>query len=155
MIDYHSEWSRSAATVDHYMLPQVVFTDPRVASVGLTEKEAKRLGLNIRSIDSEMGIVVGAQLHTDGYVGHARLVIDEDKHIIVGATFVGPQVGDLLHSATVAVVGQVPIDRLWHAVPSFPTVSEVWIQLLENYDISKSQEPLSYSGKDRPSSYVA
>ena len=139
VIDDRSEWSRSAATVDHYMTPQVVFTDPQVASMGLTEKDAKRLGLNTRSIDSEMGIVVGAQLHTEGYVGHARLVIDEDKHIIVGATFIGPQVSELLHSATIAIVGQVPIDRLWHAVPSFPTVSEVWIQLLENYDLSISQ----------------
>jgi dihydrolipoamide dehydrogenase len=95
----------------------------------LTEKDAKRLGLNTRSIDSEMGIVVGAQLHTDGYVGNARLVIDEDKHIIVGATFIGPQGNELLHSATVAIVGQIPIDHLWHAVPSFPTVSK-----LENYD---------------------
>jgi pyruvate/2-oxoglutarate dehydrogenase complex dihydrolipoamide dehydrogenase (E3) component len=154
VIDYHSEWSRSAATVDHYMIPQVVFTDPQVASVGLTEKDAKRLGLNTRSIDSEMGIVVGAQLHTDGYVGHARLIIDEDKHIIVGATFIGPQVSELLHSVTIAVVGQVPIDRLWHAVPSFPTISEVSIQLLENYDLSKSQVPLSYSAQDKSSSYV-
>jgi dihydrolipoamide dehydrogenase len=126
------------------MTPQVLFTDPQAASVGLTEKDAKRLGLNTYSVDSEMGIVVGAQLHTDGYVGHARLVIDEDKHIIVGATFIGPQVSELLYSATIAVVGQVPIDRLWHAVPCFPTVSEVWLQLLENY-----------SGKDRSSSSVA
>jgi pyruvate/2-oxoglutarate dehydrogenase complex dihydrolipoamide dehydrogenase (E3) component len=138
VIDDRSEWSRSAATADHYMTPQVLFTDPQAASVGLTEKDAKRLGLNTRSIDSEMGIVVGAQLHTDGYVGHARLVIDEDKHIIVGATFIGPQVSELLHSATIAIVGQVPIDQLWHAVPSFPTVSEIWIQLLENYDLSLS-----------------
>jgi dihydrolipoamide dehydrogenase len=145
VIDDHSGWSRSAATADHYMIPQVLFTDPQAASVGLTDKDAKRLGLNTRSIDSEMGMVVGAQLHTDGYAGHARLVIDIDKNIIVGATFLGPQVSELLHSASIAVVGQVPIDRLWHAVPSFPTISEVWIQLLENYDSSISQEPLSPS----------
>jgi pyruvate/2-oxoglutarate dehydrogenase complex dihydrolipoamide dehydrogenase (E3) component len=144
VIDDHSEWSLSVARADHDMTPQVLFTDPQAASVGLTEKDVKRLGLNTYSVDSEMGIVVGAQLHTDGYVGHARLVIDEDKHIIVGATFVGPQVSELLYSATIAVVGQVPIDRLWHAVPCFPTVSEVWLQLLENY-----------SGKDRSSSSVA
>lgn len=70
----------------------------------MIEKDAKRLGLKTRSIDTEMGIVVGAQLQTDGYVGRARLVIDEDKHIIVGATFIGPQVSELLHSATVAIV---------------------------------------------------
>jgi dihydrolipoamide dehydrogenase len=133
-IDDHSDWSLSFARADHDMTPQVLFTDPQVASVGLTEEDAKRSGLNTYSVDSEMGIVVGAQLHTDGYVGHARLVIDEDKHIIVGATFIGSQVSELLHSATIAIVGQVPIDRLWHAVPCFPTVSEVWIQLLENYE---------------------
>jgi dihydrolipoamide dehydrogenase len=144
VIDDHSEWSLSVARADHDMTPQVLFTDPQVASVGLTEKDAKRLGLNTYLVDSEMGIVVGAQLHTDGYVGHARLVIDEDKHIIVGATFIGPQVSELLHSATIAVVGQVPIDRLWHAVPCFPTISEIWLQLLENY-----------SGKDRSVSSVA
>lgn len=119
VIDDPLEWSLSSARADHDMIPQVLFTDPQMASVGLTEKDAKRLGLKIRSIDSEMDIVVGAQLHTDGYVGHARLVIDEDKHIVVGATFIGPQVSELLHSATIAVVGQVPIDRLWHAVPSY------------------------------------
>ena len=156
VIDDHSKWSQSTATADHDMTPQVIFTDPQVASVGLTEKDAKHLGLNTRSIDSEMSTVVGAQLHTDGYVGHARLVIDEDKHVIVGATFIGPQVSELLHSATVAIVGQIPIDRLWHAVPSFPTVSEVWTQLLVDYDlsISQPQEPLSYS-QDRSSPSVA
>lgn len=126
------DWSQSVAKADHNMVPQVIFTDPQVASVGLTERDAKGLGLNTRSFDSEIGEVDGAQLKVDGYVGHARLIIDEDKHIIIGATFLGPEVSDLLHSATVAIVGQVPIDRLWHAVPSFPTVSEVWTQLLEN-----------------------
>jgi dihydrolipoamide dehydrogenase len=52
-----------------------------------------------------------------------------------GATFVGADVQELLHSATVAVVGEVPLDRLWHAVPSFPTVSEVWLHLLEAYGL--------------------
>lgn len=131
--DESGEWSRSVAKADHNMIPQVIFTDPQVASVGLTEQSAKGLGLNTHSVGSEIGTVDGAKLHTDGYVGHARLVIDEDKKIVVGATFIGPQVSDLLHSATIAIVGKVPIDRLWHAMPSFPTISEVWIQLLEGY----------------------
>ncbi|HYZ59032.1 MAG TPA: NAD(P)/FAD-dependent oxidoreductase [Nitrososphaeraceae archaeon] len=126
------EWSKSVAKADQHMVPQVIFTDPQVASVGLTEREAKDLRLKVRSFDSEIGEVDGAQLKEEGYVGHARLVIDEDKQVIVGATFLGPELSDLLHSATVAIVGQVPIDRLWHAVPSFPTVSEVWTQLLED-----------------------
>jgi pyruvate/2-oxoglutarate dehydrogenase complex dihydrolipoamide dehydrogenase (E3) component len=115
------------------MVPQVIFTDPQVASVGLTERDAKGLGLDTRSVDSDIGMLVGAQLKADGYVGHAKLIVDEDNQVIVGATFLGLEVSDLLHSATVAIVGRVPIDRLWHAVPSFPTVSEVWINLLEGY----------------------
>lgn len=61
------------------------------------------------------------------------MVVDLDRRIVLGLTLVGPGVGELIHSATVAVVGQVPIDRLWHAVPSYPTVSEVWLRLLEAY----------------------
>jgi hypothetical protein len=76
----------------------------------------------------------GAQLHTDGYDGQAKIVVDEDRHVMVGATFIGPQVGDLLHSATIAIVGQVPLERLWHAIPPFPTVNEIWISLLKNMD---------------------
>jgi pyruvate/2-oxoglutarate dehydrogenase complex dihydrolipoamide dehydrogenase (E3) component len=54
---------------------------------------------------------------------------------VVGATFTGPGVQELLHSATVAVAGEVPLERLWHAVPSFPTLSEVWLRLLETYGL--------------------
>jgi pyruvate/2-oxoglutarate dehydrogenase complex dihydrolipoamide dehydrogenase (E3) component len=131
--DQSAEWSQSVAKADHDMIPQVIFTDPQVASVGLTERDAKGLGLNTRSVDSDIGMLPGAQLKEEGYVGHARLVIDEDNQVIVGATFLGPEVSDLMHSATVAIVGRVTINRLWHAVPSFPTVTEVWTQLFENY----------------------
>jgi pyruvate/2-oxoglutarate dehydrogenase complex dihydrolipoamide dehydrogenase (E3) component len=68
-------------------------------------------------------------------VGTCQLVVDEDRRVLVGATFVGADVQELLHSATVAIVGEVPLDRLWHAVPSFPTVSEVWLRLLETYGL--------------------
>ncbi len=75
--------------------------------------------------------MAGAALVGDDVRGKAQLVIDDDRRIVVGATFVGPHVGELLHSATIAIVGEVPIDTLWHAVPAFPTVSEVWLRLLE------------------------
>jgi pyruvate/2-oxoglutarate dehydrogenase complex dihydrolipoamide dehydrogenase (E3) component len=91
--DESGEWSRSVAKADsHNIIPQVIFTDPQVASVGLTEQSAKGLGLNTCSVDSEIGSVDGVKLHTDGYVGQARLIIDEDKKIVVGSTFIGPQV---------------------------------------------------------------
>ncbi|MGH9055665.1 MAG: pyridine nucleotide-disulfide oxidoreductase, partial [Acidimicrobiales bacterium] len=65
----------------------------------------------------------------------ARLVVEEDRRVVAGATFVGAGAGELLHAATIAVVGQVPLDRLWHAVPCCPTISEVWLRLLEAYGL--------------------
>ena len=126
-------WGRHVATADERAVPQVVFTDPEVASVGLTAAAAEAAGLRIRVIDYDLAAVAGAALHADGYQGHARMVVDEDRKVIVGFTLVGPDVAELLHAATIAVVGEVPLDRLWHAVPAFPTVSEVWLRLLEAY----------------------
>jgi pyruvate/2-oxoglutarate dehydrogenase complex dihydrolipoamide dehydrogenase (E3) component len=128
-------WSRYTATADHAAVPQVVFTDPEVSAVGLTHAAAAAAGLNVRAVDYEIGNVSGAGLTADGYTGHARMVVDEDRKVIVGVTFTGPGVGDLIHAATVAVVGEVPLDRLWHAVPSYPTVSEIWLRLLETYGL--------------------
>ncbi|GAA2223072.1 NAD(P)/FAD-dependent oxidoreductase [Herbiconiux moechotypicola] len=126
-------WGRHAATADHRAVPQVTFTDPQVASIGLTAAAAEKAGVRIRVVDYEIGSVAGASVHTDGYAGTARMVVDEDRGVVVGATFVGADVQELLHSATVAVVGEVPLERLWHAVPSYPTISEVWLRLLETY----------------------
>ena len=87
----------------------------------------------MRAVDYDLSSVSGAGLYADGYRGQARMIVDLDREIVVGATFVGPGVSELLHSATVAVAGEVTIDRLWHAVPAFPTISEVWLRLLETY----------------------
>jgi len=126
-------WSRFAATADERAVPQVVFTRPAVATVGPTFEEAGGEEAGVVAVDYDIGNVAGAALHGEGYEGRARLVVDEGRQVVVGATFVGPDVEELLHAATVAVVGEVPIDRLWHAVPAFPTVSEVWLRLLETY----------------------
>ena len=128
-------WGPHAATADHRAVPQVVFTDPEVAAVGLSEAEATEAGMSVRVVDYPLGQVAGAALYADGYRGHARLVVDDDRRVIVGATFVGRDAGELLHAATIAVVGEVPLDRLWHAVPSYPTISEVWLRLLEAYGL--------------------
>jgi hypothetical protein len=62
----------------------------------------------------------------------AKLVADRAGDTLVGATFVGTDAAELLHSATTVIVGKVTLDTLWHAVPSHPTVSEVWLRLLES-----------------------
>jgi dihydrolipoamide dehydrogenase len=126
-------WGRHAATADERAVPQVVFTEPEIASVGLTAASAEAAGLRIRVVDYDLGAVAGSALHADEYRGQARMVVDEDRKVIVGFTLVGPDVAELLHAATIAVVGEIPLDRLWHAVPAYPTVSEVWLRLLEAY----------------------
>lgn len=128
-----SPWGAHVATADHEAVPQVVFTDPEVASVGLTAAAAEKAGYRIRVVDYEIGSVAGATLAAVGYTGTARMVVDEDRRVVLGVTFVGKEVGELVHSATIAVVGEVPLSRLWHAVPSYPTISEVWLRLLETY----------------------
>ncbi|MFG3527295.1 dihydrolipoyl dehydrogenase family protein [Streptomyces sp. NPDC047917] len=126
-------WGAHAATADHAAVPQVVFTDPEAASVGLTLAEAERAGHRVRAVDQDLAAVAGSGLYADGYRGRARMIVDLDRETLLGVTFVGPGIGELLHSATIAVAGEVPVDRLWHAVPAYPTISEVWLRLLESY----------------------
>ncbi len=127
-------WSRYASTADDAAVPSVVFTDPEVAFVGLTEAQARERWLSISTTELPIA-VAGSSLYADGYQGWAQMVVDEERKVIVGMTFAGPGVGELLHAATIAVVGQIPLDRLWHAVPSYPTISEVWLRLLEKYGL--------------------
>ncbi|UGT64485.1 dihydrolipoyl dehydrogenase family protein [Nocardia asteroides] len=122
--------SRYTALADHDLAPQVVYTAPEVAAVGLTEAAARERGLTVSAVELDIA-VAGSSLARDDYAGHAKLVIDETTDTLVGATFVGPDVGEQLHAATIAVVGRVPLATLWHAVPAFPAVSEFWLRLLE------------------------
>ncbi|GAA4531274.1 dihydrolipoyl dehydrogenase family protein [Amycolatopsis samaneae] len=124
-------WSRFTATADHHAVPQVVFTDPEVAAVGLADARA---GSADRVVEIDIA-VAGSSLHADGYAGRARIVVDTEREVLLGATFVGQDVAELVHAATVAIVGEVPLSRLWHATPAFPTISEVWLRLLEAYGL--------------------
>ncbi|WP_026819352.1 dihydrolipoyl dehydrogenase family protein [Arthrobacter castelli] len=127
-------WSKYAATADESAVPQVVFSDPEVAMVGLTEDAARDRGLRVSTVQMDIA-VAGSALHADDYTGWVQMVVDEERTTIAGMTFVGQDVAELLHAATVAVVGQVPLHRLWHAVPSYPTISEIWLRLLEEYGL--------------------
>ena len=122
-----SAWGDTKAT------PRVIFTNPQIAAVGLTEKSARERGVDVRTVSYDIGQTAGASTLGKGYHGTCQLVVDAERQVIVGATFIGPMVGELLHSATIAIVGDIPLDTLWHAVPSFPTLSEVWLRLLEAY----------------------
>ncbi|UJP41397.1 dihydrolipoyl dehydrogenase family protein [Cellulomonas palmilytica] len=125
-------WSRYRASADHAAVPQVVFTQPEVAWVGLTEHAAREAGLDVRVVAYALEDVAGASVISPDYAGRAQLVLDSARgDVVVGATFVGPDAAEMLHAATIAVVGELPLARLWHAVPSYPTVSEVWLRFAE------------------------
>ena len=117
------------------MVPRVTFTDPQVCAVGLTEAAARSAGMAVSAVRTPTGDVPGAYVEGNGITGTSQLVIENTTRRVVGATFTGPGVQELLHSATVAICSEAPVDRLWHAVPSFPTISEVWLHLLEAYGL--------------------
>ena len=112
-------WSRFAQTAYEHAVPNVVFTDPELANVGRTMAQAEKDGFRASVVELPIQ-VAGSSLHAEHYEGWAQLVVDEDRKVLLGATFAGPDVAELLHAATIAVVGEVPLDRLWHAVPVVP-----------------------------------
>jgi pyruvate/2-oxoglutarate dehydrogenase complex dihydrolipoamide dehydrogenase (E3) component len=118
---------------DHEAISSVVFTDPQVASVGLTEAAARATGRGIRSTRVDLGNVAASPIIGEETRGTAQLLIDEQDERIIGATFVGSDVADWLHAATIAIIGRVPLRVLRHAVAPFPTMSEVWLELVESY----------------------
>ncbi len=115
--------------------PRVIFTDPQVGAVGLTLAAAEQAGLRVRAVEVETSGNAGGSFVGRGAAGTARLVVDEDRRLVVGATITGAEIAEALHAATIAVVGEVPLDDLWHAVPAFPTRSELWLRLLETYGL--------------------
>ena len=121
--------------------PQVIFTEPQIATVGLTLAGALRAGLDAHAYDVPSSGTAGASFHGRGVAGTSRIVVDERQGVIVGATFVGPDVAEWLHAASIAIVGETPVERLWQAVPAFPTRSEVWLKLLETREASRATEP--------------
>ena len=124
-------------TATRKLSPRVIFTDPQVAAVGYTLDAAQQDGMNVRAVEVSTQGNAGASFYgRDDAPGTARLVVDEDRDVIVGATITGFEVADFLQAATIAVVGEVPLARLFHAVPAFPTRSEIWLYLLEALGIA-------------------
>ena len=121
--------------IDGVRSPRVVFTDPQVAAVGHTTKSAEEAGLRIRCIDLSTGGSAGGSFVGKGADGTCRFLVDEDREVLTGATFVGVEVADWIQAATIAVVGEVPMAKLAHAVPPFPARSEIWLKFIEEYGL--------------------
>jgi dihydrolipoamide dehydrogenase len=129
----HVLGSDSAAEhgADGPLSPRVIFTDPQVAAVGHTTRTAQEAGLSPRVIDIPTSGNAGGSFYGRGARGTSRFLVDERRGVLIGATITGSEVADFVHAATIAIVGEVPIARLRHAVPSFPTRSEIWLKLVE------------------------
>ena len=124
-----------AAPLEGAVSPRVIFTDPEVAAVGHTLASAREAGIDARAVDVSTAGNAGASFHGRDATGTSRLVVDEGRRVVCGATFTGPDANELLHAATIAIVGEVPLERLWQAVPAFPTRNEIWLKLLEEYGL--------------------
>jgi pyruvate/2-oxoglutarate dehydrogenase complex dihydrolipoamide dehydrogenase (E3) component len=116
---------------DGPLSPRVIFTEPQVAAVGHTTDTAAHAGLQVEVVETETSGNAGGSFYGRNATGTARLLIDRERRVVVGATITGAEVGEMLHAATIAIVGEVPLERLRHAVPCFPTRSEIWLALLE------------------------
>jgi pyruvate/2-oxoglutarate dehydrogenase complex dihydrolipoamide dehydrogenase (E3) component len=135
------EGGDARATREASITPRVVFTEPQVAAVGFTLKDAREQGINVRAYDVSSSGSAGASFYGHDTPGTSRLVFDEDRAVIVGATFTGVDVAEWVHAATIAIVGEVAAERLWEAVPAFPTRSEIWLKLLERRQDELSRPP--------------
>jgi dihydrolipoamide dehydrogenase len=122
----------ASITVDERM--RVVFTDLQSAAVGQTLEQALEAGVRARAVDADIAATPGASFIGKGTTATARIVVDEERRVLVGATFIGAEIAEWLHAAAIAIVGEVPLERLIHAIPPFPTRSEVWLKLLSEWD---------------------
>jgi pyruvate/2-oxoglutarate dehydrogenase complex dihydrolipoamide dehydrogenase (E3) component len=119
--------------------PRVVFTDPQVAAVGHTEKTARDAGLDFHILEVGTSSNAGGSFYGRNAPGTSRLLVDKASDLIIGATITGSEVADFIHASTIAIVGEVPMGRLWHATPSFPTRSEIWLNLMAAWEEAKAE----------------
>jgi dihydrolipoamide dehydrogenase len=131
---------RTRASGDDAAAPRVIFTEPQVAAVGLSLATAIEHGLKVRAYDVPTSGSAGASFHGRNTPGTSRIVVDERRGVIVGATFTGTDVAEWLQAATIAIVSRIPVERLWAAIPAFPTRSEIWLKLLERREAELAAE---------------
>lgn len=128
----------AVALTDGPGAPRVIFTDPQIAAAGLTLAGALDAGIEAEPVDLPTGGTAGASFHGRGARGTTRFVVDVEREVLVGVTFVGPEVADFVHAATIAIVGEVPLSTLAHAIAPFPTRSELWLKFLEAYETKRA-----------------
>jgi pyruvate/2-oxoglutarate dehydrogenase complex dihydrolipoamide dehydrogenase (E3) component len=106
---------------DYRAVPRVTFTDPEVASVGLTQAQAVDAGLDVLVGKADLAATSRGWIHGPGNDGFIRLVADAGRRILVGATVIGPSGGEVMSALAVAIHAEVPVDRLLHMIYAYPT----------------------------------
>ncbi len=114
--------------------PRVTFTDPQVAAAGKTLDQAREAGIDARAIDVPTDGTPGVSFQGKDTGGTARIIVDQARGVIVGATFTGFETADFLQAATFAIVAETPLSKLRHAIAPYPSRSEIWLKLLEKYE---------------------
>ncbi|KAJ9654223.1 hypothetical protein H2198_006683 [Neophaeococcomyces mojaviensis] len=129
-------WNKLTAKPTGLAIAQSIFTDPQIAACGLTPEQATARGMKIRVVSVSMSDP-GSMLHAENYQGWAQWVVD-DAGYLIGATFVGRDAVDLLQASTMAIVGKMTVEQIWHVTPPFPTMSEVYTTLSEAVEAAVS-----------------
>jgi pyruvate/2-oxoglutarate dehydrogenase complex dihydrolipoamide dehydrogenase (E3) component len=110
-----------APTASYHAMPRVTFTDPEIGAVGMTEKEARDAGLNVRTGSTPIPSSTRGWIHKAGNEGFIKVVMDADRGVLVGATSAGPMGGEVLSALAVAVHAAVPVNTLRQMIYAYPT----------------------------------
>jgi pyruvate/2-oxoglutarate dehydrogenase complex dihydrolipoamide dehydrogenase (E3) component len=113
--------SRPHEPADYRALPRVTFTDPEVGAVGMTEDQARRAGLSVRTAVTQIPSSARGWIHKAGNDGLIKLVADTERGVLVGGTSMGPAGGEVLGALAVAVHAQVPVEVLGQMIYAYPT----------------------------------
>jgi pyruvate/2-oxoglutarate dehydrogenase complex dihydrolipoamide dehydrogenase (E3) component len=117
---------------DYRALPRVTFTDPEIGAVGLTEQQARERGMKIQIGQTSLPSSARGWIHKAGNAGFIKLIADAERGVLVGATSAGPVGGEVLSALTVAVHGEVPVERLRHMIYAYPTFHRAIEDALRN-----------------------
>lgn len=112
------------ARADHLAVPRVTFTDPEVASVGLSEAAAREQGIDVVIASSDPAESARGYIH-DFHGGMLKLVGDRRRGVLVGATVMSPRAGEILGELVLAVKVGTPIRALADVIHPFPAFNRV------------------------------
>jgi pyruvate/2-oxoglutarate dehydrogenase complex dihydrolipoamide dehydrogenase (E3) component len=125
-----------ARTADYRAVPRVVFADPEVAAVGMTEHGARHNGIDLATITIKIPDLIGRPwTYEKEPRGELGLLVDRDRRILVGAWIVAPMAGEWIHLAAWAIRSETTVDVLMDTAPQFPTYAEAYLYALEKMEL--------------------